>query len=123
VGWTERLKSVWKDVRVEHVGEQGETLAVPAGAELGVSAEVSLGQLSPGEVVVELYYGKLNGAHALGTGVAEPMRCTGELGGGRYRFEGSLPAAECGEHAYAVRVVPHHELLGNRFATRMLAWH
>jgi starch phosphorylase len=123
VGWQERLKATWKDVRVEHVREHGETLAVPAGAELGVSAEVTLGALAPAEVQVELYYGRLNGAHALGTGVAAAMRCTGEIGPGRFRFEGALPAAECGEHAYAVRVMPHHELLGNRFATRLLAWH
>jgi glycogen phosphorylase len=120
--WKQRVAAAWGEVRIERVSELG-PLEVPAGSQLAVSAEVHLGSLSPGDVSVELYHGKLHGAQALPSGSSSPMRCAAELGGGRHRFEGVVAASDCGEHAYAVRVLPHHELLGDRFATRLVAWH
>ncbi|XYI03661.1 hypothetical protein ACMHYB_29405 [Sorangium sp. So ce1128] len=72
---------------------------------------------------MDVYHGRYGGAGALGGEASVALRCVGELGGGRYRYEGVIPARECGEHAFGVRVTPHHDLLGGRFATRLLAWH
>ena len=40
----------------------------------------------------------------LGEGRAVPMRLAGELGDGRFRFEGAIPASETGEHAFLAKV-------------------
>jgi glycogen phosphorylase len=64
----------------------------------------------------------LEGADAVAQGAALPLRHAGDLGGGRHRFEGGIPARESGEHAFAVRVIPRHEGLPHRFATRLCAW-
>jgi starch phosphorylase len=126
VSWKQRVAAAWSHVRVEHVGPVGGehgSAQVPAGSELTVVADVHLGALSAGDVAVDVYHGRLHGAHALASGTSVPMRCTGELGGGRYRFEATLPTGECGEHAYAVRVTPYQESLADRFSTRLIAWH
>jgi starch phosphorylase len=119
--WKERIQSAWPQVRIEHVNAYGGP-RVLAGSELTVTAEVHLGAIAPGDVTVEAYYGRLHGAHALTHGTSLALRCTAEHGGGRYRFEGSLPTNETGEHAFAVRVIPHHEILAEKFATHLLAW-
>ncbi len=117
-----RVEAAWPIVRIEGVGEPGLT-RVPAGAEIRVTADVHLGGLGPAEVAVEAYHGKLHGEHALPEGEAAPMRCVEELGGGRYRFEGRIPARGNGEHAFAVRVLPYRDGMANRFAAHLLTWH
>jgi hypothetical protein len=84
---------------------------------------VRLGGLGPDEVVVEAYHGRLYGDHAITGGSSVPLRCAADLGDGRFRFEGAIPASEAGEHAFGVRVLPQHAALAHRFATRLLAWH
>jgi starch phosphorylase len=119
--WKERVAAAWPSVRVESVGERGPSRVV-AGGEVGVEAVVSLGALTPDDVAVDLYFGRLLQDRSLAHGEAATMRPAEDLGGGRYRFEGSIAAREAGEHAFAVRVLPRHEGLPNRFATRLVAW-
>ena len=108
-------------MRVESVTERAER-PLYTGQELGVAAEVRLGALAPEDVSVEVYYGRVRGDHAIGDGASRALVHVADLGSGRHRFEGSVPAGEAGEHAYAVRVVPRSEALPNRFATRLVAW-
>lgn len=119
--WKERIEQAWPNVRVEQVNCQGEARVV-AGDPLVVTADVHLGTLHPADVEVDLYYGKLRQDRVLAREGSVALKCVAELGGGRFRFEGALPAKEAGEHAFAVRVLPNHELLANKFATRLVAW-
>ena len=120
--WRARVQAAWPQVRIEAVQEPG-LMKLTAGEELPIHADVHLGALGPGDVLVEVYHGKLHGEHALPHGEAVALRCTAELGGGRYRFGGSIPARGSGEHAFAVRIVPHHEALSDRFGMHLVSWH
>jgi glycogen phosphorylase len=116
-----RVAAAWPSVKIAAVTEQGGP-RVLAGKELSVAADVELGGLSPEDVLVEVYYGRLRGDHALQNGEARELRAGADLGGGRRRFEGVIPTAETGGYAFAVRVVPKSEALPGKFATRLLAW-
>jgi starch phosphorylase len=120
--WRARLEAAWPQVRVEAVEEPG-FARLTAGEQLTLAAHVQLGGLRPEDVIVEAYYGKLHGEHALPSGETTPLRCAGEMGGGRYRYEGHIPARGSGEHAFAVRVIPHHDALATRFAMHLMRWH
>jgi starch phosphorylase len=119
--WKSRVASAWPAVRVERVSDHAPR-PIRSGQEVPITAELHLGALSPSDVLVEAYYGRLFGDHAIAEGAALPLRHAADLGGGRHSFEGTIPARESGEHAFAVRVLPHGEALPNRFATRLLAW-
>ena len=116
-----RIHAEWPAVRIESVGESARK-PLFTGENLPLSTVVRLGALSPSEVVVEAYYGRLRGDHAVADGASLRLTHVADLGGGRHRFEGAIPAREAGEHAFAVRVLPHHPALANRFATRLIAW-
>jgi glycogen phosphorylase len=136
--WKAKVAAAWAEVRIVAVTGEGPEGAADGGAKvetpvdqpaevlagraLTVRAEVALGALSPSDVAVDVYYGKLRGAQALEDGAALPMRCAGEVAAGRFRFEATLPTRETGEHAFAVRVLPMHEALPDRFAARRVAW-
>jgi starch phosphorylase len=120
--WRARVQAEWPKVRIEAVDEPGLPRLL-CGEALPVAADVELGALGPGDVLVEAYFGKLHGEHALPSGETSPLRCTAELGGGRFRFEGAIPARGSGEHAFAVRVIPYNEALAHRFGMHLVAWH
>jgi starch phosphorylase len=119
--WKERILSAWPSVRIETVTSGGESRVV-AGQDLVSSAVVHLGVLQPGDVEVDLYFGKLRQDRTLAREGTSAMRMVEDLGGGRFRFEGAIKAREAGEHAFAVRVLPRHEALRDRFAMRLVAW-
>jgi starch phosphorylase len=120
--WKARVRAAWGGVKVEGVAQRGPS-RVASGAPVSVVAEVRLGTLSPSDVAVELYYGPVQPSGALPRGRTAAMRCTGDLGGGRHRFEGEIPTEESGEHAFGVRVIPWHDALPHRFATQLVRWH
>jgi starch phosphorylase len=120
--WKARVKEAWGAVRVESVSQKGPT-RVPSGHPLGVVCEVSLGTLAPADVAVELYYGRAAVGGTLERGATAPMRCVADLGDGKHRFEGEIPTDESGDHAFGVRVIPHHASLPNRFAAQLVRWH
>jgi starch phosphorylase len=121
VAWKERVGAAWPKVRVQSVAERGpETLVV--GQSLRVVADVSLAGLSPSDVAMDLYFGRLRGGHALDSGESAPMSCVGDLGDGSFRYEGHIPTPLAGEHAFAVRLRPAHPGLPDAFAARLLAW-
>ena len=59
------MRAGWHDVRVEHVESSGVGDAPEVGATLTVRAFVSLGELSPDDVDVQLVHGVANGEDQL----------------------------------------------------------
>jgi starch phosphorylase len=116
-----RIAAAWPRVSIVSVSESGGPRLL-AGQPLTVTADVQLGDLDPAEVSVDAYHGRLRGQQSIGAGSALALTCKGPLGEGRWRFEGTLPTVETGGFAFAVRVLPRHEALPERFATRLLTW-
>jgi starch phosphorylase len=120
--WRERVAAAWPGVKVESV-VWPEEARVAVGEDVRVEAVVTMPALTPGDVSVDLYYGKVHGEHAFTGGSVRAMDPVAELGEGRVRFAGTLSAAEAGEHAFAVRVLPRHPGLAGPHAMGLIAWH
>jgi len=120
--WRARVAAAWPNVKIESL-DWAEGARVSVGEELSVEAVVSLGALSPADVSVEIYFGKLHGEHVLTKGASRAMEPVSELAGGKTRFRGALSAVEAGEHAFAVRVLPKHRGLAGPHAMGLIAWH
>ena len=67
--WKRRVSAAWPQVRVVNV-ESGPTDGLPVGARLQTIADVHLGELAPGDVTVEIFYGNLDGESQLTKGNA-----------------------------------------------------
>jgi starch phosphorylase len=120
--WRSRVAAAWSGVKVESVAWP-ESARVSVGEDVRVEAVVALPSLSPGDVSVELYFGKMHGEHALTHGSARAMQPVAELPDGRVRYAGTIAAAEAGEHAFALRVLPRHPGLAGPHAMGLIAWH
>ncbi|MGI8456609.1 MAG: alpha-glucan family phosphorylase [Propionibacteriaceae bacterium] len=110
--WKRRIQDAWSGVAVDHVESlAGETVEV--GAKITVSALIRLGELSPGDVEVQLVSGRVDAQDNLHDTQAYPFPAGNDGVDGLRRYEGVVDAAESGSIGYTVRVVPHHPELAN----------
>jgi len=87
-----------------------------------VRACVRLGELTPDDVGVELYIGRLNADGEFADPVAIPMRASGG-GNGLWSFEAAtVPCSRSGLHGYTVRVMPFHPDEARSMMPGLIAW-
>jgi starch phosphorylase len=115
------VRKAWPLVRVVSVAQKTPE-NVRVGDAVSVSAAIDLGELSPEDVVVELYYGPTAGAHELAHGAIVRMKVEVEESTGRYRYAGAIPTRESGAHAYAVRVMPYSAAMSHPYETSLVRW-
>ena len=122
-GWVSRMRGAWSQVRVESVEalREGE-LAV--GGSIRVKAWIRLGTLTPDEVAVELYMGRVSAAGDITDAVAAPMSLSAPGGdGGPLVFEtADVAVGKSGLHGYTVRVLPFHRDEPSGFIPGLIAW-
>jgi len=119
-GWRRRVLDCWHAVHVDEV-DLDESIA-DISATRTVTARVSLGDLDPGDVEVQLLSGLVGQAGQLEEPTITPMSAVGADGDRHVRFEAKLSFAEAGRAGITVRVVPHHPLLGDPLDLGRVAW-
>jgi starch phosphorylase len=120
-GWKDRLRQGWQDVRVAEVrAETRDVLKV--GDALPLSARVQLGAIPPDDVAVEVYYGPLDPAGEIDGGRAVRLKFARPAADGECWFEGAVPCRTSGRNGYAIRVVPCHEDLADRYDQGLVVW-
>jgi starch phosphorylase len=121
--WQEQVRENWDLVEVERVQVEPEQLKV--NDELTVRAWLSLGDLNPGDVIVQLYYGMLDSRGEIIGGETLDMECSGapcEDGDDVHEFITRLCYPNTGRRGISIRVLPNHEDLASPIHTGLIAW-
>jgi len=111
--WKQRVRAGWEGVRVEHVESSGVGDAPQIGTVLSVRAFVSLGDLVPEDVDVQLLHGVIDSEDQIVGAVTESLAVGESYQGSRHRFDGTVTLTRSGGFGYTVRVVPSHGLLAS----------
>jgi glycogen phosphorylase len=122
VEWKERVVNAWGKVKVVNVESNGFILTMRVGENLLISADIDLGNLSPADVEVQLYFGpveKLNEPQNFGTVNMLPGK---EVKGSIYKYSGSISCMRSGQSGYTIRILPKHDLLINPFELGVVYW-
>ncbi len=121
--WLARVRAAWPQVRIVMV-EDGPAEAVPVGALLHIRAHVRLGDLTPEDVSVQLYIGRVSSSGDIAEARKIQMRDTGTGAQGARIFEATgVSCSDSGMHGYTVRVLPHHAALpGHEFLPGLITW-
>ena len=117
----ERIRREWHDVWIANV-ENGPDSKIALGISMPVRAQVHLGQLSPKDVIVELYLGRVNMAGDLVDGQAVVMQPGEARSAGIYDYSVETAVARSGLHGFTVRVRPSHPDLPVRFIPGLICW-
>ena len=100
-----RLRSLWKQIQINPPIRQN-LGPFRVGDSFKVASEVNLGELTPDEVDVELYYGHMKSLEALEMSNVEPMIMREDRGNGQYLYGCSLSCAISGRFGFTVRATP-----------------
>jgi starch phosphorylase len=119
--WKAHVRNEWGRVHVVSV-ESGPTEGLPVGASLPVTAEFHLAGLTAKDVLAEIYFGELDmHGNIINARIAE-LSVVKDLGGGNFRFEGSIQCEKTGQLGFTVRIVPNHPDLFNKHETTLITW-
>jgi len=121
--WRARVQEKWSDVGIESVElESFDELQV--GGHFWAKSRIRLGALSPDDVKVELYLGRVDAADELVETVATPMEHARRDGiGGVHLFEAkNVSCGASGRHGYTVRVIPAHSDLSTPYLPGLIVW-
>ena len=115
-----RLNNLWKNIRI---GLPVQTRKGPfrVGDSFEVAAEVSLGELNPEEVSVELYNGHMKAVDSLEGISTIPMTVVEHFGNGNYRYGCQVPCRLSGRYGFTVRAMPAGDGYF-KFLPRLITW-
>lgn len=120
--WKDRIRSHWRELRIEKV-EAPAALQMKVGDKINVKAWVHLGSLTPDDVSVELYLGRLNPQGEIVEPGVTRMEFKESVKEGLSLFEAwTVPCCKSGLHGYTVRVVPRHEDLWSPWDLGLILW-
>jgi starch phosphorylase len=119
-GWKQRVVAGWPSVHVDHLDLPESVTEL--GSERTVEAIVSLGELGPGDVEVQLIHGPVGQGGELAEVTIVPMTETGPADDGHLRYTGAFTCSQAGRYGATVRVVPHHDGLVTPVELGLISW-
>jgi glycogen phosphorylase len=118
--WKNRVAHAWRAVHVD--GVETDSTMPELGEPREVVAQVSLGELAPSEVVVQLLHGPVGQNDELVPAEVVAMTVDGEADDGHLRFRGSFTCERSGRYGYTVRIVPANDDLVTPVELGRVAW-
>ena len=118
--WLQKVRTGWHEVSVEEI-IAGDGLEKPVGDAIEVAARVRLGGLSPEDVTVDAYYGRMDPQGDFVERDTVPLDVV-ESGGDLHVYRGHIPCEKTGRFGYTVRVMPSQDRLENRFVMGLVTW-
>jgi starch phosphorylase len=116
-----KLRQAWDNIKIITI-ESNAKPVMQRGDSLTVSARVELGPLTPDEVLVELYHGKVSNqsGHIENARRAE-MKSIGQEGN-VFIYQVRIECADTGYQGHTVRILPKHEALVHPYRTGFIKW-
>ncbi|MEW5844076.1 MAG: alpha-glucan family phosphorylase [Bacteroidota bacterium] len=120
--WKNKLNENWGKVKFINVAAEVKNGDMNVGLKYPVTAEVDLGELTPEDIDVQIYYGKIgdgNDAQKLSVTMKNVPR---KIKSNIYFYRGEIECTDTGQFGYTLRVVPKHSLLNNPFELGVIKW-
>ncbi len=118
--WRDRITRAWSQVAIGNGTLDRET-DIKSGDQVGISARVWLGFLSPQDVSVEVYFGRLDSDDQFIDGEIIPMQPAGQSDGA-VLYRGLINVRFHGRCGYAIRVLPKHPNLVHPYTPSLIRW-
>jgi len=118
--WRRKLQSEWHNVSVESVdAPMADHLRV--GGSMPVKAKIRLGGLTPADVEVQVFHGRMDTLGDIPNPSTFTLQTTGSSGGS-VTYSGKLECDTSGQFGLCIRVLPKHRLLRHLFEPALLVW-
>jgi len=121
--WKNNLLQNWDKIKFLKVSKVIKNGDIKIGSAYKINAEVNLGNLTPNDVEVQIYYGKVDSKNKPHSNNVITMNCTTKKPqSSKYKYEGEIHCNATGEFGYTLRILPDHPLLINKFELGVIRW-
>lgn len=120
IEWKKKVIDNWSSVRIEEIKCDCDSEVV-VGQNVKIEAKVFLGNLTPEDVSVEIFYGKLNGSSNLESGNISEMKSI-KMIDNAYLYRGEISNEMTGLKGYTIRILPKHQMFTNKFEMGLIYW-
>ena len=119
--WRQKIMYNWSDVAIRGI-RMDENNEIEMNASFHVEADVFLGELSPEDVMVEAYYGRLDSTNHFLDNFTSVMRPAGNAEDRIFKYQSDIRFQEVGHFGLNVRLTPNHPNPESRHATGLVIW-
>jgi starch phosphorylase len=120
--WKSNLISKWDKIKFDKIEHVKDDTALKVGGKFIVDAEIDLGELTPDDVEVQIYYGKLVGNGDTQKNHYSVMNHIAKTKGESHQYQGEVDCKDTGQFGYTLRILPKHKLLINPFELGLIKW-
>ncbi|MDR3355906.1 MAG: alpha-glucan family phosphorylase [Spirochaetaceae bacterium] len=115
-----KLGDSWEKIRIGGITSDSKPV-MQRGNFITVNAYIELGELSPDEVLVELYFGAVSSQNNIESARRSEMKSTGKEGNG-YRYHVRIECTDTGMQGHTVRILPKHPALIHPYRSGFIKW-
>ena len=119
--WRKRIMYNWGNVAIRRIQMQGLD-EIELGQSFHVEADIFLGELSPDDIIVEAYCGRVDPSDQYLDRFSSPMTPTGGTDDHVYHYRGEVQFDETGHFGVNVRVIPNHPDPESRHSMGLVIW-
>lgn len=120
--WKSNLISKWDKIKFDKIEHVKDDTALKVGGKFIVDAEIDLGELTPDDVEVQIYYGKLVGNGDTQKNHYSVMNHIAKTKVESHQYQGEVDCKDTGQFGYTLRILPKHKLLINPFELGLIKW-
>ncbi|KUG24932.1 glycogen phosphorylase [hydrocarbon metagenome] len=120
--WKSIVNSKWDKIKFNKIEHEKDSSDIKVGGKFIVTAEVDLGELTPNDVEVQIYFGKLvangntqNNSYAIMNHISKSKT-------NLHSYQGEVTCKDTGQFGYTLRILPKHKLLINPFELGLIKW-
>lgn len=119
--WKSNVRAAWPEVNIDHVKADPPDLP-RVGTVIPLEATVSLGHLSPEDVRVEIYMGRVDPQHEIQQPETLALSYLSSNGDGQHAFGGEYRCTTPGSQGFTLRVLPCHADLRDPLEMGLVCW-
>ena len=121
--WKAKVFTNWKKIKFKNINAEVSNHDLEVGSKYTIDAEVDLGGLTPDDVHVQIYYGKVDEKHKAHSNSFINMSLVENGSSNKpFKYKGEISCEHTGNFGYTLRILPNHSLLINPFELGLIQW-
>ena len=120
--WKQKIHANWHRVKFVKLTEDMKSENLKVGDKYPVIAEVELGDLTPDDVYVQIYFGKVDSGEESTKDFVNMIDITKKTKTQNYTYMGEIECKETGLMGFTLRILPRNKQLINPFELGLIRW-
>jgi starch phosphorylase len=120
--WKSKVFQNWNRVKFISIVEDWKNDVLKVGNKYPITAEVELGELTPDDVDIQIYYGKIENGSTDNRKFVTMTNSPKKTKSNKYFYRGEIECNDTGQFGYTLRILPKNELMINQFELGLIRW-